>query len=471
MWPVLVVVWLAFLAIVATFAQQALGYDFTHLPAHLSALPPPQRLATAAIAVMAIVLIGTSIFQAQRASRQEKTLRLLRHRLKATREDTVVAHALQSHFDAAARHLVDNDPEEAIASIEKRLSETEQAAASQQSRNDATDMQDQLNEIRRRQKELREKVGVVAEQRRVIEPVFAEIRDRQRQLERSLDELETDDRKNGVAVRLKELDQDVSGLLARLNTLQDSFAALNRYKEQLGKSQAEIVPLRAPEGGINALIEELRLGHVQLAKKLDELESSGDQPLSARVETLSKDKLELEQRLARVDDSFNILEAIRLDFEELGLRQRQLERSLAEIETDTSGRSLAERQAALNDFVIQSRIRLGVLQETFTTLDQFKKEMAKTRADLVPLQAPVFGVEALIGDVDAIRNLLITTLAEIELSGDATLSSRVEVLVNSKREIEERIVKVFENFSTLDSLRKDIGGIFTTIRGTLNRIG
>jgi chromosome segregation ATPase len=471
MWPVFILLWLAFLAIAAIFAQQAFGYDLGHLPAQFSALPLPQRLAAGSTVIMAMALIGASIWHARTASRQERGLKVLRDRLKATREDTVIAHALQSHFDAAARHLVESDPEEAIASIQKRLADTEQTAAVQQSRNEATDMQDQLSDIRRRQKELRERVGVVAEQRRVTEPVFAEIRDRQRQLERSLAELETDDHKNGVATRLKELDQDVSLILGRLNVLQDSFAALNRFKEQMGKAEAELVPLRAPDGGINALIDQLRLGHTELAKTIAQLETNGDQPLVGRVEALSKDKLELEQRLARVDDCFNILDAIRLDFEELGQRQLHLEQSLAEVETDAGGSSLTERQNALNDFVIQSRVRLGALQETFTTLDQFKKELTRARADLVPLQAPVFGIEALIGDVHAVRNLLATTLREIEVSGDGTLSSRVEALTTSKREIEEKIAKVFENFATLDLLRKDIGGIFTTIRGTLNRIG
>ena len=118
-----------------------------------------------------------------------------------------------------------------------------------------------------------------------------------------------------------------------------------------------------------------------------------------------------------------------------------------EVETDSSGNSLVERQNALNEFVIQSRIRLGALQETFTTLDQFKKELAKARADLVPLQAPVFGIEALIGDVHAIRNLLVTTLCEIESSGDSPLSSRVEALAKSKRELEERITDRYPRIS------------------------
>lgn len=256
-----------------------------------------------------------------------------------------------------------------------------------------------------------------------------------------------------------------------MGTVQDIFATLNRYKEDLAKSHAELVPLRSTDTGINALISELGLSHDGLAKSIDELDTSGDAPLGSRVETLSKNKIEIEQRLARIDDSFDILKAIRLDFEELGQRQAQLERSLAEVETDDDGKSLADRQNALNDFVLQSRQRLGALQETLTTLNAFKAELSKSQADLVPLKAPVFGIEAMIAEVSTTRDLLAKTVGEIEANGGVTLASRVETLTKSKREVEDRIARIFDNFNALDALRKDIGGIFSTIRNSLNRIG
>jgi chromosome segregation ATPase len=332
-------------------------------------------------------------------------------------------------------------------------------------------MHDQLAEIRRRQQGVREMVGKVADQRRAVEPVFTEIRDRQNQLERSLLDLETDDRKNNLADRLKDVARDVSALLSRVNAVQDTFVTLNQYKEDLAKSHAELVPLRSSDAGINALIGELGLSHDRLAKSIDELETGGEAPLDTRVETLSKNKIEIAQRLARIDDSFNILKAIRLDFEELGQRQAQLERSLADVETDPEGKTLVDRQNALNDFVLQSRQRLGALQETLATLNAFKTELSKSQADLVPLKAPVFGIEAMIAEVGATRDLLANTVGEIEANGDVTLASRVDALARSKREVEDRLARIFDNFHALDALRKDIGGIFSTIRNSLNRIG
>ena len=468
MWLFFLVAWFVLLAAIAFLAQQALGYDIAHLPAWFAGLPTPQRIIAGAVLVGTLALIGAT---AWRLSRQERSLKTLRDRLRKTREDVVVAHALQNHLDATVQHLIESDPREAVSALHDKLGETEQRALLQQGRNESTDMHDQLDEIRRRQQALREMVGKVADQRRAVEPVFTEIRDRQNQLERSLHDLETDDRKNNLADRQRDIARDVAALLGRVNAVQETFATLNQYREDLAKSHAELAPLRSSEAGINALIGELSLSHDRLAKSVDEIETGVETPLSNRVETLSKNKIEIEQRLAGIDDSFNILKSVRLDFEELGQRRAQLERALAEVETDAEGKTLTERQNALNAFVLQSRQRLGALQETLTTLNAFKAELSKSQADLVPLKAPVFGIEAMIAEVGATRDLLAKTISEIEANGEVTLASRVETLTQSKREVEDRLARIFDNFNALDALRKDIGGVFATIRNSLNRIG
>jgi chromosome segregation ATPase len=463
-----IVAWIVLLFASAFFAGATLDLDPAQISIHFKALPGPQRFALGAIMFTTLSLIGVSVLQAYSLARQNKSLR---QRLGGLRQGVKGAHESQKQFDAALQHLADSDPEEAIASLQEMLGDTEQRAALQKSRSESVDLKDRIDEIRRRQQALRETIGVVAEKRRVIEPVFGELTDRQRQLERSLSDLEIDDNKRNLADRMKQLDQNVALIHARQSLLQESLATLNRFKEELAKSQAELAPLRSPEAGIDATIAELRLRHDQLTATLDELESSGEEKLASRVETLSRNKLEIEQRVSRLDDCFNILDAIRLDFDELRERQLHLERSLAEVETDSSGRSLIDRQNALNEFIIRSRLRLRKLEDSSATLNQFKQELAKSQAELAPLQAPVFGIEALIDEVNAGRDILAKTLGEIESSGGEMLGTRVEELSRSKGEIDEKIVRVFENFQRLDSMRKNIGEIFTSIRSTLNRIG
>jgi SMC interacting uncharacterized protein involved in chromosome segregation len=463
-----IVAWIVLVGAAAFFAGATLKLDPNQISIQFAALPASQRFALGAIIFTTLALIGSSVLQATSLARQNN---LLRDRLKGLRQGTLAAQGTQNGFDAAVQNLVDNDPEQAVASLEKAVKDTEQRAVLQQGRSESADMQDRLQEIRRRQQALRETIGVVAEKRRVIEPVFGELKDRQRQLERWLTELELDDSKNHVGDRLKELSHDVSLIHARENLLQESLAKLNRLKEELEKTQAELAPLRAADGGLNAMIAEVRVRRDQLTPMIDELESSGDDKLSTRVEALSRDKIEIQQRVARLEDSFHILDTLRLDFEELRERQAHLHRSLAEVEIDSAGRTLVDRQHALTEFIVQSRLRLGKLQDSSTALIQFKEEMAKSQAELGNLQAPVFGIEALIAEVNANRDILIKILDEIELNGDELLSERVEALSSHKREIDERIAQVFEHFQKLDSMRKNIGEIFTSIRGTINRIG
>jgi chromosome segregation ATPase len=463
-----IVAWIVLLFASAFFAGATLDLDPAQISIHFKALPGPQRFALGAIIFTTLSLIGVSVLQAYSLARQNKSLR---QRLGGLRQGVTGAHESQKQFDAALQHLADSDPEQAIASLQEMLADTEQRAAQQQGRSISADLKDRIDEIRRRQQALRETIGDVAEKRRVIEPVFGELKDRQRQLERSLSDLEIDDNKRNLADRVKELDQNVSLIQARQTLLQESLATLNRFKEELAKSQAELAPIRSPEAGINALIAELWLRHDQLTASLDEFESKGEEKLSSRVEMLSRNKLEIEQRVTRLDDCFNILDAIRLDFDELRERQLHLERSFAEVETDSSGNSLIDRQNALNEFIIRSRLRLRKLEDSSATLNQFKQELAKSQAELVPLQAPVFGIEALIDEVNTGRDILANTLDEIEFKGGELLGSRVEELARHKLEIDERIARVFENFQRLDSMRKNIGEIFTSIRSTLNRIG
>ena len=111
------------------------------------------------------------------------------------------------------------------------------------------------------------------------------------------------------------------------------------------------------------------------------------------------------------------------------------------------------------------------MQDSSATLTHFKEEVVKSQAELVPLQSPVFGIEALIREVNENRDILIKTLGEIEFKGEEKLEARVEALTRNKAAIDQRLAQVFENFQKLDSMRKDIGEIFTSIRGTLNRIG
>ena len=463
-----IVAWIVLLCASAFFIGTSLHIDPSQIAVQFSAMPASQRFSLGAVILTTLALIGASIWQAYSLERQNK---LLRSRLKGLRQGVLEAHGSQKDFDAAVQTLAENDPEEAIEVLQKSLAETEKRVVEQQSRSASVDMQERLEQIRRRQLALRQSVGVVAEKRRVIEPVFGELRDRQRQLERTLTELETDDNKNHLGSRLTELEQNVSLIQQRERLLQDSLDTLHRFQEELTRSQATLVPMRSPDTGIYATIAALRVRHAEMSDGLTALESRDDKNVVSHLETLSANRTELQERIASLDDCFKAMDAIRIDFDTLRERRAHLERAFAEAETDADGRSLVDRQNALIEFNVQSQSRLRNLQVTAATLRQIKEELAKSQTDIVPLLEPAFGIEALISDIQVGREILGKTLDEMEVKGDAKLDSRVDLLSKNKHEIDQRIAHLFDHFQKLDSMRKDIGEIFTSIRNALNRIG
>jgi chromosome segregation ATPase len=217
------------------------------------------------------------------------------------------------------------------------------------------------------------------------------------------------------------------------------------------------------------LLAELHTHRDRLVKSIEQLESSEGERVSVRVEALDSAKRDAEERIIRLEGSHAILDVIRRDFLDLKKRQDDLALAFAEVETDSSGRSLADRLSGLDEFSAQTRVRLRTLQESLTTLGRYRKDLANSQAEVAPLQASEEGINALIAELNNRRIELMRTLDELEFSGGEKLGARVDALAASKRETEQRIAQVREYFARLDSIRNDIAGTFANINSALDR--
>jgi chromosome segregation ATPase len=470
MWP-FVFAWLVLLGVLAGFVQQVVGFDFARLPALVAAMPPNQQIMVGLIGVLAVYLVGSAIWQAARLSRQSRDLAALKTRLTGNQRATALADEAQQDFDRAVEHLVGSDPEVALASLTARVAEAEGRTATQAGRNAAVDMQERLEDIRRRQQALRAQLGEVAEKRRTIEPVFDELRERQIQLDKALTELETDANHGSLADRLGKLTQNVTTLGGRLKGLEESLSTLHRFKDELGATLTRLEPLRAPESGIEATIAVLRARHGELSAAFDAIETHNGEHLGSRVDALGRMRAEIEQRTTKLSECGALLESIRGSFDDLRARQIHLGEALTAIETDASGRSLVERQDELNEFVSQSRARLLTLENSLMLLNRFREDLDKYQVELKPLQSPVSGVEAVIADLHARRARLVAALDELDQDGDARLSGRVETIYRTKLETEQRIAQAVEQFGRLDTIRKDVDGLFAKLAFTVQKLG
>jgi uncharacterized coiled-coil DUF342 family protein len=87
---------------------------------------------------------------------------------------------------------------------------------------------------------------------------------------------------------------------------------------------------------------------------------------------------------------------------------------------------------------------------------------------LHPLQAEEGGVANLVGEVREIRDWLFAKIRQIEEDEDGGLAERVKKFSETKRELEERVSNLTEQFSKLATIRKDITGLFEKLSGAVN---
>jgi chromosome segregation ATPase len=459
------------LGLSAVFVYQTFHLDPVQLVAQFFTLTFPQQLTIVVAVLVTSFLIASAALQSARFARQGRRLASLNKRLNAFREASETVDGAQRNLSSAVDHLVASDPENTIVSLHQRLIDAEQRTATQQGRNEAVDMQARLDEIRRRQQALREQLGEVAEQRRAIAPVFDELRERQIQLDRALAEVETDSSSTSLPDRLKGLTDNVTQFNARLKGLEESLTTLHRFRDELGQSRDRIEPLRAPDVGIAALMTELQARHGELNTALDAIELRDGEKLAVRVEALMRGKQDTEQRLARLVESSTQLDEIRRSFDDLKERGLLLDHALTEIERNVEGKTLVERQNELNEFTSQSRARLLTLENALLLLGRFREDMDKYQTEIVPLQSPVSGIEAVIADLIGRRDRLVRSLDELERHGDEKLGDRVEAIYRSKLDTEQRIAAAMANVARLDSIRKEVDGLFVKLSTTIQRLG
>jgi chromosome segregation ATPase len=468
MWGLLA--WLVLLAATVVIASLAFHFDVAHLPAAFQAMSPTQQIAAILIALVAVALTTSTLFQSYRFARQERQTRAVQGGIAGAKKGAALAAAAQKDFDAAVQHLETNDPEDALSAINKQLAASEARVALQRGRNEAVDMKERLDEVRRRQHALREQIGEVAEKRRAIEPVFEELKDRQRQLARSLDKIETDDNNNNFIDQLKEFDHKTGPIQARHQALQDAFALLTRLKEGIAVSQNELVRLQAPENGVKALLGEVQTARDHLVTAIEALETTGEgETLAVRVATLDSSRKDAELRIARLESSHAVLDTIRRDMLEFKQRQEELATAFAEVETDPAGKTLKDRLSELDQFSAEMRGRLRALQEISTTLNRYRKDLIHSHNELLPLRAPQEGIHALIEELNKRHGELTAALEEVETSGNQTLGSRVSSLSDNKQMAEQRIAEVYRHFAQLESIRNEIAVAFADLNSAFKK--
>jgi chromosome segregation ATPase len=554
----------ALFVLAVLFVGLTQGAAMAAIFAAFGALPWLQKIAWAVIVLVPLVMLPFAVWLWDRLVRQQQSGMTLQQRLEGVRASVKEATKAQTEAEADVQQLTRSDPEDAIAALQRRVSEAERFAQIQQSRNAITDLDSRVAAIRAQQQALKERLAPVLDTRRSIEQLFTELDGRQSDIERSLAEIASGDDGTALEIRLKNLTEFVRQGNARCDQIEQASKTLASLSEAGAAMGARLAPFAAAEDGITSRVRQLGETNDRLIAQIGSLERLPEGLLSDRVQKFSADSKKLGDGVTHLHDEFCKLADLRKDvagfvatferalaalsnakdmhgapdidariadvtqfigqtqsrfddierrmiaFTELKARLGALQARLVPLESADSGvvklvtdlqgiladmrkdaggfvatfeRALGTlsnakdlhggldidgRIADVTQFIGETQNRFDDIERRVVSFTELKARLTDLQTRLAPLESADSGVVRLINDLQDIREKLIDKIRRVEGGEEGDLAARVRVFADTKRELEERVSGLTDQFTKLSTIRKDIAGLFDKLSSAVN---
>jgi len=82
---------------------------------------------------------------------------------------------------------------------------------------------------------------------------------------------------------------------------------------------------------------------------------------------------------------------------------------------------------------------------------------------LSPLDQAQTGVNGVLRALFEVRNNLTATIADLEQDEGVSLADRIQQLVKTRADLEERVTRMIAQFSEIETIHKDITGLFVKL--------
>ena len=137
-----------------------------------------------------------------------------------------------------------------------------------------------------------------------------------------------------------------------------------------------------------------------------------------------------------------------------------MEQTISVIEQDRTQETLERRLQKLTQFVGTTNTRCGEVERFNPELLELEEKFAVLQRRLAPLDAKETGVNGVLRTLSDARNRLAATIDRLEQDEDVSLADRIQQLTKTKIELEARVSSVLAQFSEIETIHKDITGLF-----------
>ena len=423
--------------------------------------PAVYKIAWAVIVLVPLCMLPFGVYLWSSLTRQRQTNAALEQRLDGVRSRVKDLTKAQLDADRDVQQLTRSDPEDAVAALQRRVSESERFAEIQRSRNEMVDLDTRVGAVRDQQQALKDRLAPMLERRHAIEHLFTELDTRQRDIERALAEIASGDDGTALDLRLKNLGEFVRQSNARCDQIEYASKMLATLNEACAELLARLNPFAAADDGIANRLRRLVEQRDVLTAGIEALERMPGGMLSDQVQKLTEDRKRLDDGVSQLNVQFGRLAALRKD---TGNLFAGLERALGAVSTvKTAGGDGAGIDARIGDvarFVEQTRSQFDEIERRVTAFEGLRGDLGDLQSRLAPLESEESGVVTLITELHEIRERLIGKIRHIEGGEAGDLAARVNNFAEAKQELEDRVANLADQFTKLSTIRKDIAGLF-----------
>lgn len=450
------------------FVALTQGPEMAALIGAFRSQPPLHQIAWAVIALVPLAMLPLAVWLWDRLARQRQAGSALEARLDGVRARVKDLTKAQGEAEAEVQHLTLSDPEDAIAALQRRVTEAERFVQIQQSRNEMVDLETRVGAIRNQQQKLRERLAPALERRQSIEAVFAEVDSCQRDIERSLAEIANGDDGTALEIRLKNLTEFVRHSNARCDQIEHASKTVAALNEACAELCSRLAPFAAADDGITSRVRQVGEARDRLAADIEALERAPEGSLTARVQQLSDDKKKLDDGIAHLNEQFSRLANLRREVGGLFTAFDRALNALSTVKSEDGAAGVDARIDELSRFIEQTQGQFDDVERRVASFEHLKTRLGELQARLAPLESEETGVVKLIEDLQELRDQLIVKIRRIEGGEEGDLAARVKIFAEAKRDLEDRVASLADQFTKLSTIRKDIAGLFDKLSSAVS---
>ncbi len=430
--------------------------------------PALYQVAWGVIVLVPLLMLPFAVWLWDKLLRQRHAAKTLSLRLDGVRQGVQDLNDAQAEVEGSVEHLTLTDPEDAIAALKRRISEAERFAEIQRKRHEDKDLPTRVEAVRSLQQELRTRLAPVLDTRRSLEQVFLELDSQQSDIDRALSEIATGDDALALDLRLKKLTEFVRQSNARCDQIELASKTVVALNESCADLRLRLGPMAAAEGGVTSQLRELSEKSEKLSAEIEAIEQTPEGHLSGRIQQLADSKKKLDEDIARLDAQFTQLTTLQKDVSSLS---GAFDRALAALSAgrgNDSPTSIEGRIEEVSRFIDRTHVQFDDIARRVVVFGQLKTRLGELESRLAPLESGEGGVVNLIEELQDIRERLIVKIRRIEGGEEGDLAARVKSFAESKRDLEERVSSLADQFTKLATVRRDIAGLFDKLSHAVN---